>query len=127
MVGINLSFMHRTRVIIIEDEFFAASHLEETVESLGFEVVAIYYSGEEFLTQTEWAFDVALVDVSLSDDLNGIDVAREMRKEGKGFVFITASQDEKTMMAAMSLEPIAYINKPFQMREVANALNGVRL
>lgn len=125
MVGINLSFMRKPRIIIIEDEFFAASHLSDSIESLGFEVVDVFYSGEDFLDSTNWEFEVALIDVFLSDELNGLQVAEKIKEVGKEFVFITASQDDKTMGAALSLEPVAYINKPFQISEVANALNGL--
>jgi len=53
------------RVIIVEDEFFAADELKDLVTDLGFYVTGTYHSGEQFFRETNWEFDIALLDISL--------------------------------------------------------------
>lgn len=117
-----LHFMSKTRVVIIEDEFFAASHLEELLTALGYKVAGIFYSGEDFLQQTSWDFDIAVVDIFLSDNITGLDVAEKLNERLKPFVFLTANQEKQTLRAAARLAPKAYISKPFQENDVQAAL-----
>lgn len=114
--------MSKTRVVIIEDEFFAASHLGELLTDLGYLVCGIYYSGEDFLKQTKWDFDIAIVDIFLSDKITGLDIAEKLNERLKPFIFLTANQDKQTLRAAARLIPQAYISKPFQQNDVQAAL-----
>ena len=79
--------MPKIKVIIIEDEFFAAEHLKDLVENLGFRVVGVYHSGEEFLNENNWEFDAAIVDIFLSEELSGLDVAAPSPKETQALPF----------------------------------------
>ena len=119
-VNTNLYSMHR--VVIIEDEFFAAEHLSKLIKSFGFVVVNIYHSGEEFIKETDWEFDIAVVDIYLADQLTGFDVAKQMNDKRKPFMFLTANQDELTLKKAASLSPFAYLSKPFKPNDVSVAL-----
>lgn len=118
--------MSETRVVIIEDEFFASMHLKDLVVSLGYEVDGIFHSGEDFLQNTNWEFDVAIVDILLSEELSGIDVAQTMKVQMKPFIFLTANQDATTLKAAARLAPAAYISKPFKPNDVAAALEIIK-
>jgi DNA-binding NarL/FixJ family response regulator len=114
--------MQVSKIIIIEDEFFAATHLSKLVTALGFEVVNIYYSGEDFFSETDWNFDAAIVDIFLAEDLTGIEVAKELNKKKKPFIFLTANQDSETLKNAIGLAPSAYLTKPFKENDVEAAL-----
>ncbi|MCB0736050.1 MAG: response regulator transcription factor [Bacteroidetes bacterium] len=117
--------MVEPRVVIIEDEFFVAQHLKQLVEQLGFEVVDVFHSGEDFLTKTDWEFDTALVDIFLAKELTGLDIAHELKENQKPFIFITANQDVRTLKEAARLGPSSYISKPFKANDVAAALEIV--
>jgi DNA-binding LytR/AlgR family response regulator len=114
--------MFKSRIIIIEDEFFAANHLSELVSSLGFLVVGVYHSGEEFLQKTDWKFDAAFLDIFLSKKMTGLDVAEDLNKRKKPFIFLTANQDSRTLKEAAHLSPKAYISKPFKTIDIVAAL-----
>lgn len=114
--------MSKTKVIIIEDEFFAANHLSDLVTSLGFWVVGVYHSGEDFLKQTDWRFDAAVVDIFLSEEMSGLQIAEKLRERQKPFIFLTANQDNRTLKEAARLAPTAYISKPFKPNDVSAAL-----
>lgn len=117
--------MPRIKVVIIEDEFFAANHLNDLVTELGFWVVGVFHSGEDFLKQTNWDFDTAIVDIFLSDKLSGLEVAEQLKGRQKPFLFLTANQDSQTLKDAARLGPTAYISKPFKPNDVAAALEIV--
>ncbi len=114
-----------SKIVIIEDELFAVEHLIKVVSALGHSVVGDFYSGEEFLNSTDWDFDIAIIDVFLAEKLTGLDVAKEMNKRFKSFVFLTANKDTNTLKEAASLRPSAYLTKPFQINDVAAALEIV--
>ncbi len=119
--------MSKIKVIIIEDEFFVANQLSDYISELGFSVVGIFHSGEYFLEETDWNFDVAVVDIFLSESLTGLDIGEKLKERKIPFLFLTANQDEQTLMAAARLRPEAYITKPFQKFDVSAALEMIRL
>lgn len=115
------------KVIIIEDEMFALMHLKKIISSLGYTVVETYYNAEDFLNEPNWNFDVAIVDILLSGKLTGLDVAKEIKKRSKPFIFLTANKDSFTINEAAKLAPAAYLSKPFQNAEVEAALTILKL
>ena len=117
-----MSLMAKCRLIIIEDEFFAANHLKQLVASFGYWVVDMYHSGEEFVKANKWDFDAAIVDIFLSETLTGLDIAAKLQERQKPFLFLTANQDSQTLQQAARLGPKAYISKPFQTNDVIAAL-----
>lgn len=114
--------MAKAKVIIIEDEFFVAEHLSDLLSKLGYMVVGIYHSGEDFLKKTDWRFDTAMVDIFLSKKMNGLEVAKHLKDRSKPFVFLTANQDSTTLKEATRLSPKAYISKPFHENDIVAAL-----
>ena len=114
--------MHKSKIIIIEDEFFAANHISDLVTSLGILVVGVYHSGEEFLNQMNWEFDAAIIDIFLSKEMTGLQVAEHFKQRQKPFIFLTANQDSKKLKEAAHLSPKAYISKPFKPNDIVAAL-----
>lgn len=123
----SFDLMPKIKVSIIEDEFFVANQLSDYISELGFDVVGIFHSGESFLQETDWNFDVAVVDIFLSDSLTGLDIGEKLKERKIPFMFLTANVDEHTLMAAARLRPEAYITKPFQKFDIAAALEIIRL
>ena len=115
------------KVVIIEDEFFVADHLERLMIQLGHKVEAIFHSGEDFLESTNWEFNVAIVDIQLSEEINGIEVATHIKKRKTPFIFLTANSDELTLTEVAKLRPNAYLTKPFNVNDVSVALAVIEL
>ncbi len=110
------------RIVIIEDEFFAADHLKEMVTNQGYQVVGMYHSGEDFLKETNWEIDIALVDIFLSGKILGLDVATKLQEKNVPFLFLTANKDLAILKKAAFLSPKAYLSKPFNENDVIAAL-----
>lgn len=114
--------MSQIKIVIIEDEFFAANHLKDLIENLGYSVVGVFHSGEDFLKETDWKFDIAIVDILLSEKMLGLDVAVHLQKKRRPFIFLTANRDAETLTQAARLNPKAYISKPFNPNDIAVTL-----
>lgn len=114
--------MSNLNIIIIEDEFFVGNHLSDLIESFGHKTLEIYFSGEDFLKNTDWEFDAAIVDILLSEKLTGLDVAQKMNEKNKPFIFSTANEDPETIKEIARLKPAAFISKPFNPIDISVAL-----
>jgi two-component system, cell cycle sensor histidine kinase and response regulator CckA len=113
-----------TRIMVVEDEPITAADLEQTLVALGYEVTAWVDNGEEAVTRAEKLEpDLVLMDIRLRGALNGIEAARQLRKQNDvPIVFLTAFADRETVESACETQPYGYLVKPFTDRSVATAV-----
>jgi two-component system, LytTR family, response regulator LytT len=102
------------RIIIIEDEALIAESLHIMLENDGFDIAAKFYSyneAKENLHNID--FDLAMVDINLSDSKTGIDIAKDLLQPlGKPFIYLTAYDDKDTIAQAIQTAPSNYLIKP---------------
>ncbi|GAA4051631.1 hypothetical protein GCM10022409_43140 [Hymenobacter glaciei] len=114
------------KVLIVEDEFIIAAHLRTIVEGLGHEVIGVADRATEALALLRGAAELpalALLDITLRGELDGIDLASRLRAEfGLPFVFVTSLADAVTVARAKQARPLGYLVKPFDEQEVFVAL-----
>jgi CheY-like chemotaxis protein len=112
--------MKPCNVLVIEDEAVIAMDLEEKLRKLGHQVVGQGTSGEEAVEQArEKRPDLILMDIRLQRGMDGIDAARTIRQKlDIPVVYLTALSDDATVDRAKLTEPLAYILKPIQEREL---------
>jgi len=107
----------RGRIVIVEDERIVALELELRLERMGFDVLATFGSGEEMIASaSELAPDLALMDIRLAGEMDGVETAEQLRAFGIPTVFLTAYADDATLDRVKSTEPLGYILKPFEER-----------
>lgn len=83
------------KILIVEDEVFAAMHLESALEDLGCTVIGIAPDSQSALELGALAPDLAVVDLNLRDGLTGPTVARELaNRYGTKVLFLTANTRE---------------------------------
>ncbi len=109
-------------ILILEDEFFVSDHIHDVIKNLGYNPVGPFDNAEEFLENTDWKFDAALLDIFLAGTLTGLDVATQLSSRNIPFIFLTANQDSSTLAKAAQLKPQGYIAKPFKDFDVKAAL-----
>ncbi|HWE99183.1 MAG TPA: response regulator [Caulobacteraceae bacterium] len=79
----------RTRILVVEDEWIIAYHLEAMLMDLGYEVIGPAPTVDEAMALIKARPpDAAVLDVSLACG-RSFPVAEEMRRRGTPFVFIT--------------------------------------
>ncbi len=110
----------RTRILIVEDEAIVACDLQSRLESFGYEVVGIAVSGEQAVRLAAASSpDLVLMDIQLRGPHDGIQVAEQLRAEHRvGIIFLSAHSSEDMLTRAKLTEPLAYLLKPYQEREL---------
>ena len=116
--------MKKSKILIVEDEMLIARELEARLSGLGYGMVGIASSGEEAIRSAcEAQPDMVLMDIVLKGDMDGIDVASEIRKRFDiPTVYVTAYADDSTLQRAKVTEPYGYILKPFSESEIHAAV-----
>ncbi len=80
------------KVLIVEDEIFAALHLESVIEGLGCEVIGIAPDKQTALELAEEKPHLAFVDLNLRDGLTGPEIARSLANRfGTKVLILTAN------------------------------------
>ncbi|MBN2373159.1 response regulator [bacterium] len=111
-------------ILIVEDEDDIVRLLKSILISLGHEVSAVCSSGEDAVRiAQEKTPDLALMDISLVGEMDGIETAREIYSRFKiPIVFLTGYADSETMERAKIAEPFGYIVKPFDISHLKGTL-----
>jgi len=106
--------MAPARILIVEDEAIVALDVQKTFQTLGYDVPAIAFSGEEALQKTEELHpDVVLMDILLKGTMDGIEAAREIHERfGIPSIFMTGYSEE-IIEQLNAGKPCLYVIKPF--------------
>lgn len=112
------------RIVIVEDERIVALDIRAHLNRFGYEVVAVYASGEAILENIEAdAPDLVLMDIQLQGRLDGVETAERVHKTYDiPVILLTAYADDATIERAKLTQPFAYIIKPFEERELRTAI-----
>lgn len=121
--------MTRKRILVVEDQAVTALDEDEALRGLGYEVVGMAFTGEDAIRRAaEEKPDAVLMDINLAGAMDGIEAAREIRKNQMiPVIFITAFGDKRSSSPEKLNIPegYGYIVKPFNTRELAAALKKV--
>ncbi|MGD2250906.1 MAG: PAS domain S-box protein [Candidatus Methanofastidiosia archaeon] len=109
-----------TEVLIVEDELIVAEDIQSSLVHAGYTVCGVTPSGKEAISKAEKTHpDIALVDIVLQGDMDGIETAEKLYTVyGVPVVFLTAYHDEKTLERAKLTKPYGYLLKPIQETEL---------
>lgn len=120
------------RILVIEDDLLIATQIEITLTEAGFDVVGVTPTGEEALElASKDPPDLAVVDIRLAGDKDGVDTALELfRSHGVRCLFASAYSDEEARQRAAPAAPLGWLQKPYSMASltetVRTAANVVR-
>ena len=111
-------------VLIVEDQFLEANNLSIILKNAGHSVQGIAKSVDQAIGLLKKSNpDIALVDIVLKGDLNGIDLARILDKKNIPFIFLSANSNATTLKQAIATKPYGFLVKPFREKELLMALN----
>ena len=116
-----------THLFLVEDDQAIAKNLMILLQMEGFIVTHAVNKREAFTLLSKNKFDVALVDISLPDG-NGFTVCTEIKlKQAIPVIFLTASDDEASVVTGLDMGADDYVIKPFRPRELlARIRNALR-
>ena len=108
------------KILIVDDEWLTRLEIEKMLTDLGYDVAGQAETGAEAVAMArELNPDLILMDVKMPGEMNGIDAAREIKRElGTPIVFISGYGDPEYIEAAKEVAPFGYVMKPFDEREV---------
>lgn len=112
--------MRKTRILVVDDEHLIRWSLEQNLKKQGYEVLTAG-TGEDALKMVrEDQPDLMLLDVQLPG-INGLQVLEKVKEGDEDIVVImvTAQGALETAVTAMRLGAYDYINKPFNLEEMA--------
>lgn len=120
-------------IMIVEDEAIVGIEIRSILETLGYSVSTVFGSGEKAVQAAiDLKPDLILMDIRIRGEMDGIETALQIRSQLPiPVVFLTAHADDEMLIRAKQVEPLGYVLKPFQERDirvtVEMALNAARL
>jgi two-component system, response regulator PdtaR len=113
-----------TRILVVEDDWFAGMDMEASLDQAGFDVLGIVMSAEEAIEAAgESRPDLVLMDVRLVGARDGVDAALEIgRRFGIRCLFVTAFVDPALRSRAEPARPIGWLTKPISGESLVAAV-----
>ncbi|MBM3143506.1 MAG: response regulator transcription factor [Chloroflexi bacterium] len=113
------------KILIIEDEPELVKVLRSYLEKSRFDVLTAYRGDTGLSTWENERPDLVLLDLNLPG-LDGLDVAREIRrKSDTPIIMLTARVEETDQLIGLELGADDYVTKPFSPRVVAAKVRAV--
>lgn len=101
-------------VLVVEDDLLIADDIMATLETAGFDVIGPARSAREALDIVAGRQpDIAVLDIRIDGPVDGIDLARALKKAGvTAIVFVSASGEPSILNRAREVRPVAFLHKP---------------
>lgn len=114
------------KVLIIEDEKDIRDFVKSGLEGESFIVDAVEDGKTGLERAMLYAYDVIILDLYLPGQLNGIDIAREIRKKNQAVPIIVLTVEPEVDVKVKMLEVCDdYVTKPFSLKELAARIRSV--
>lgn len=112
------------KTVVIEDEAVIAETLRMMLEDMGYVVPDPAMTPEDGIeTVMREQPDIILMDVNLNAQIDGIQLAAEIKKMvDVPIVFITSYADQMTIERAKIVSPAGYLVKPFTAQDIFAAI-----
>jgi PAS domain S-box-containing protein len=113
-----------SKILVVEDESIEAMNFEQSLKSFGYEVVGIASTGEGAIKMAaELKPDLVLMDIVLKGNMDGIEVAAQIRQDlDIPLVYLTAHPEESAVKRAKLTFPYGYLIKPVNKTDLKNAI-----
>lgn len=107
--------MNEKNILIVEDDEITALNLKISLQKQGYNVVSIcnnIIDAKKEIPNVN--AEIIIIDISLEDSRDGIELAREIRAiYDIPFIYLTSHTDDDIIEEAKITEPYGYIVKPF--------------
>ena len=111
-------------ILVVEDDYFVALDLEGGLRDAGMQVLGPVPTAEEALALARAQHPVlALMDIRLAGDKDGIEAALELYRElGIRCIFASAHVDPPHRQRAAAAAPLGWVQKPYTIGTVVAAV-----
>lgn len=115
------------RILLLEDDVSLIDGLQYSLKKNGFDVDFVRSVGEAltYLSEIE-KYDMLILDVTLPDG-TGFEVCEKVRKSGSQIpiIFLTASDEEVSIIRGLDCGGDDYITKPFKLGELCSRIRAL--
>lgn len=112
------------KLLLVEDDPTLVRMLTSFLASENFQITSVTGQTDAAAAMESNVFDLALVDISLSDG-NGFGVCAHAKELSIPVIFLTASGDEYSVVTGLDMGADDYISKPFRPRELVSRIRSV--
>lgn len=115
----------KIQILVVEDEVLLAKDITMRLEALDYNVIGIASNTSDALNllRQNSRIDIALLDIVIQGDKDGIDLAKIINSEFKiPFIFLSSHMDTQVLERVKQVGAYAYILKPFNDRQVSIAI-----
>ena len=116
------------KVLIVEDEILIGMMIKKKIVAKGYDVCDVLPTGEQAIECTPRENpDILLMDICLAGELNGIEAARQIRREkDTPVIFFTVNNKDKNLIEqSKDVKPVAIIDKLGSINELFSAIESV--
>ncbi|MDO7848578.1 response regulator transcription factor [Hymenobacter sp. M29] len=113
------------RVLVVEDNPIQANILAAFVQQMGFSPVGPVSTAREALELCRYDLPhLAILDIKLAGEMDGIDLAINLRSLGKiPLVFVSGNSDYLVLQRIQKVRPVALLSKPYQPSLLQQAIS----
>lgn len=110
-------------ILIVEDEPGVARELRRDVEKLGHSCAGVAVTLQEAVASlSSCIIDVAILDIDLNQQEDGLDLAPRLRKNNIPFIVVSGLPDMNTAKRISEAGAVAHLEKPPGLNNLRNAL-----
>ena len=114
-----------SRLLLLEDDLSLIDGLSYSLKKQGFEIDVARTVSEAGELWSGGKYDLLILDVSLPDG-SGFDVCKKVRQVSKvPIIFLTASDEEVSMIMGLDIGGDDYITKPFKLGVLVSRINAL--
>lgn len=113
------------KILYVEDDLSLIDGLQYTLEASGYMVDNAKTVKEALALFRKNTYDLLLLDVTLPDG-TGFDVCKEVRNSSTvPIIFLTASDQEISIVRGLDMGADDYITKPFKLNELLSRIKAI--
>lgn len=117
--------IEKASILVVEDEVILGMDMVSRLKKMGYEVFPLAKNPDKAIEQlADNQPDILMLDIHLGDKhIDGIELAAQIKKKYQlPFIFLTSHAEGDYIQRAKTLQPSAYILKPFKDREISIAI-----
>jgi CheY-like chemotaxis protein len=112
------------RILIVEDDLVIATRMSEILECAGHQVVGIVNDEASAVKQVASRPDLALVDIRLMNDSDGVQTALHLKaRYPVKVVFVSGYLDSYTRKRTAAAEPAGIVVKPYSWQHLLEVVS----
>ena len=117
--------MQETNILLVEDDRMIIENLTEFLKTEGFQVWSADGQEKAMKILTNQHFDLILLDITLAQG-NGYSTCTQIKSHYEiPIIFLTALDDEFSVVTGLDMGADDYISKPFRPRELVSRMRTV--